>query len=206
VDGVNFSIDVIPQGFLALMSIGALEILTGLLLWGWHRKTRPVGADSISPKENVRRNMVVLAWLLALALVVFLSAGVLVHQDAPWYQSINPDESRLPPAFQAIVFICYPAYIVIGGAIYLYMKTYLPGMLTEVRWFLLVAVVAPFMFLPYYDAAIFDQRMTLIEGLYLAAYWLTLVLWLAVGIAPLVAKSIGAIIGSLAGRSGPQHH
>lgn len=136
---------------------------------------------------------------MALVFFVFLAAGVLIQYDAAWFQSIHPDENRLPPTFFTIFFICYPAYVALGGAIYLYMKTRLPDMLAAVRWYLLIAVAAPFAFLPYYDSAIFDQKLTLAEGLYLAAYWLIFFLWLAAGITPLIVHSFKSIIESLTG-------
>ena len=180
---------------LELVGAGALVAVTGVAIWLVLWMTRPQNGAELDRSQLLWRHLAVLAWLIIFVSVVFLAAGVLVHQDAAWFQSINPDENRLPPTFYTIVFFCYPAYIAIGGAIYLYMKTRLPDMLAAVRWSLLIAVVVPFWFLPYYDSAIFDQHLTLSEGLYLAAYWGTMLLWLAFGMAPLVVATVAAMIG-----------
>jgi predicted MFS family arabinose efflux permease len=179
---------------------GAFVAVLGLAIWLWLWITRPQTDGELENSERLRRHLAVLAWLMALVFFVFLAAGVLIQYDAAWFQSIHPDENRLPPTFFTIFFICYPAYVALGGAIYLYMKTRLPDMLASIRWPLLIAVAAPFAFLPYYDSAIFDQNLTLAEGSYLAAYWLIFFLWLAAGIAPLIVYSFRAIVGSLAGR------
>ena len=185
-------------GLPCLAGLGAAILLAGAVLWGWIWRSRPPAPEQASRETALLRHAALLGWLAALVAVVFLSAGVLVHQDAPWYQSIDPNENRAPPALYAIVFLCYPAYLAIGGAIYLHLRTRLPRMLRAVRWYLLVAVAAPFAFLPHLDAGLADQRLTLGEGLYLAAYWAVLALWLAGGIGPLVAKSGGAVIGLIA--------
>ena len=186
---------------LGLAAAGALEAAIGVAIWLWLWMTRPSSEPEPDRSERLRRHLAVLAWLTLLVFFAFLAAGVLIQYDAAWFQSINPNENRLPPTFYTIFFICYPAYIAIGGAIYLYLKTRLPGMLAAVRWSLLIAVAAPFAFLPYYDAAIFDQHLTIAEGLYLAAYWLIFFLWLAAGIAPLVVQSFSAIFGAITGPS-----
>jgi len=184
----------------AVSATGALLAVLGIAVWLWLWMTRPQNDGDLEDSVRLRRHLAVLAWLAALVFFVFLAAGVLIQYDAAWFQTIHPDENRLPPTFFTIFFVCYPAYIVLGGAIYLYMKTRLPDMLASVRWSLLIAVAAPFAFLPYYDAAIFDQRLTLSEGLYLTAYWLIFFLWLVAGVAPLMVHSFRAIAGSLAGR------
>jgi methane/ammonia monooxygenase subunit C len=180
---------------LGLASAGALVALMGAAIWLVLWMTRPPNDAELDRSQRLWRHLAVLAWLIIFVSVVFLAAGVLVHQDAAWYQTADPGEQRLPPAFRTIVFLCYPAYTAIGGALYLYLKTRLPGLLASLRWPLFVAVGAPFLFLPASDPAIFDQRLTLSEGLYLAAYWGTMFLWLAFGMAPLVITTTAAMIG-----------
>ena len=185
---------------LNVVSAGALVAAAGVAIWLWLWMTRPLNDAKLDRSQQLRRHLAVLAWLMIFVFFVVLAAGVLIQYDAAWFQSINPNENRLPPTFYTIVFFCYPAYVAIGGAIYLYMKTRLPGMLAAVRWSLLIAVVVPFTFLPYYDSAIFDQQLTLSEGLYLTAYWGLMFLWLAIGIAPIVVRTFAAMFWIIGGR------
>ncbi len=168
-----------------LVTIFLIETGAGLWLWTWLAAKGSASESSLSPKGRSRLYLYVFLLLLLLVLAVTLG-GILSHFDRPWYaiRGVTNGGWVLSPAHYLIFLICYPAYIFLGGAIHILLKNWLPDLLLELKWPLVISVAVPFSFIPAIDGNLLDQNLTTAESFYITIYWVANLVWIIFGIVP----------------------
>ncbi|WP_460036245.1 methane monooxygenase/ammonia monooxygenase subunit C, partial [Methylothermus subterraneus] len=102
-----------------------LEVTTAALLWGYLWKTRDRNLDALAPREELRRNMTHLIWLVAYAWALYWGASYFTEQDGTWHQTIVRD-TDFTPSHIIEFYLSYPIYIITGYASMIYAHTRLP--------------------------------------------------------------------------------
>jgi len=132
----------------------AIEIVYLILAWYIYTTIKRTYVDPrrLAAMGQIKRHVVLMTWLMVFVLFVFVSGGVLAHQDTAWHQ-VSMATGEQMPARTIIYAIFYPAYLLLGGSIWLYAKTRLSEDVFDKR--LKIALVCmtltPFMFLPGQD-------------------------------------------------------
>jgi len=113
------------------------------LLW----KNRGSSLATLAPREELRRNMTHLVWLMAYAWAFYWGASFFTEQDATWHQTVVRD-TDFTPSHIIVFYLSYPVYIITGFSAFLYAKTRLPYFAKGLSVPYLLAVVGPFTILP----------------------------------------------------------
>lgn len=113
------------------------------LLW----KTRDCRLVALAPREELRRNITHLVWLMAYAWALYWGMSFFTEQDATWHQTVVRD-TDFTPSHIIVFYLSYPIYIITGLGAFLYARTRLPYFAKGLSVPYLLAVVGPFTILP----------------------------------------------------------
>lgn len=111
------------------------------------RKNRENSLATLAPREELRRNMTHLVWLMAYAWAFYWGASFFTEQDATWHQTVVRD-TDFTPSHIIVFYFSYPIYIITGFSAFMYAKTRLPYFAKGVSLPYLLSVVGPFTILP----------------------------------------------------------
>ena len=117
----------------------------GVMAYLW--KTRDRNLAAITPREEMRRYFVLMAWLTAYATAVYWGASFFTEQDGTWHQTVVRD-TDFTPSHILEFYLSYPIYIIMGCGAFMYAKTRLPYYAKGYSVPFLLFVVGPFMIFP----------------------------------------------------------
>ncbi|MEW5008653.1 MAG: methane monooxygenase/ammonia monooxygenase subunit C [Cycloclasticus sp.] len=159
-----------------------IELLYLALAWYIYKtlKRTEVDITRLAPMGEIKRSVALMCWLMVFVLVVFVSGGVLAHQDTAWHQ-ISAGSEQVMPARMIIYAIFYPAYCLLGGSIWLYAKTRVSADVFNKNFkiALICITVAPFMFLPGQDPEMMTWSADWWNITYRTIYGLVNLLWIS---------------------------
>jgi methane/ammonia monooxygenase subunit C len=143
-----------------LAAIGQLSI--PLVLW----LTRDRNLAQISPREELRRYLVLFATLIAMTFTQFVSItfGTI---DAAWHQVVVRDTS-LTPSHIVLFFGIVPLFTCFGLGAFFYSFTRIPQFAQRLSVAMLLAVTAPFLVLPSVAYNEWGHAYWLMEELFIA--------------------------------------
>nr|BAL55376.1 particulate methane monooxygenase [uncultured Gammaproteobacteria bacterium] len=180
-----------------------LEVTTAALLWGYLWKTRDRNLDALAPREELRRNMTHLIWLVAYAWALYWGASYFTEQDGTWHQTIVRD-TDFTPSHIIEFYLSYPIYIITGYASMIYAHTRLPYFDYRKKGLslpYLITVVGPFMILPNVGLNEWGHTFWFMEELFVAPlhYGFVFFGWFALSIMGLLLQ-VFASFANLMGR------
>jgi methane/ammonia monooxygenase subunit C len=117
----------------------------GLILYLW--KTRDRDLANLQPREEMRRWMVLLCWILIYSVAIYWGYSFFGEQDATWHQSVMRD-TDFTPSNIVEYYLSYPIYIIMGCGFFIYGKTRIP--ILSQKWYIAVVIlfVGPLMSFP----------------------------------------------------------
>lgn len=124
-----------------------LEILGFFGLMGYLWKTRDRDLANVAPREEMRRYMVLLAWLAMYASALYWGASYFTEQDGTWHQTVIRD-TDFTPSHIIEFYLSYPIYIIMGCGGFMYAKTRLPYFAKGFSVAYLILFIGPFMIFP----------------------------------------------------------
>jgi len=180
---------------ISLMAFLKAELIITVTVWGvlLSYKGR---RERIDGDAHVKRHLVLIVFILGQVFMGFFAGGILVHQDASWYQVVH-ESSEVMPSQAVILLICYPLYLFFGGGAYIYARTRLFKFTRNKAIPFLVLTFAPFSFLPYYEASMLMINRDIADLVYVLAYWLLSLSWVAIGVMYILFKSSQEILKGL---------
>jgi methane/ammonia monooxygenase subunit C len=125
-----------------------VELISFLALVGWMWKTRDKDVANVQPREEMRRIMNLLCWILIYGVAIYWGASYFTEQDGTWHMTVIRD-TDFTPSHIIEFYMSYPMYIVIGVGGFMYARTRLPTFACKgwsVAYVLLF--VGPFMIFP----------------------------------------------------------
>ena len=180
---------------IALMTFLKAELIIIVTVWGI-LLTFKEPQEIVDGDAHVKRHLVLIVFIVGQVFMGFFAGGILVHQDASWYQVLH-DSAEVMPSQAVILLICYPLYLFFGGGAYLYARTRLFRFTRNKAIPFLVLTFAPFSFLPYYDASMLMVNRDVADLAYVLVYWLLSVSWVAIGVGYILFKSSQEILKGL---------
>ncbi|XSG85051.1 MAG: bacterial ammonia monooxygenase, subunit AmoC [Methylohalobius sp. ZOD2] len=180
-----------------------LEVVTASVLWGYLWKSRDRNLDALAPREELRRNMTHLIWLVAYAWAIYWGASYFTEQDGTWHQTIVRD-TDFTPSHIIEFYLSYPIYIITGFASMIYAHTRLPYFNYQKKGLsvaYLITVVGPFMILPNVGLNEWGHTFWFMEELFVAPlhYGFVFFGWMALSILGLLLQ-VFASFANLIGR------
>lgn len=180
-----------------------LEVTTAALLWGYLWRTRDRNLDALAPREELRRNITHLIWLVAYAWAIYWGASYFTEQDGTWHQTIVRD-TDFTPSHIIEFYLSYPIYIITGYAAMIYAHTRLPYFDYRKKGLslpYLITVVGPFMILPNVGLNEWGHTFWFMEELFVAPlhYGFVFFGWFALSILGLLLQ-VFASFANLIGR------
>ena len=124
-----------------------LETIAFFGLMGYLWKTRDRDLANVAPREELRRYMVLLAWLAMYGSALYWGASFFTEQDGTWHQTVIRD-TDFTPSHIIEFYLSYPIYIIMGCGGFMYAKTRLPYFAKGYSVAYLVLFVGPFMIFP----------------------------------------------------------
>jgi methane/ammonia monooxygenase subunit C len=140
-------------------------------LWSWLWLTRDRHLDQLRPKEELRRYVSFILFLLVYAFAVYWAGSFFAEQDASWHQTVVRDTS-FTPSHIVLFYGTMPFYVLFGVGSFLYAMTRLPKFAARISIPLLLAVLGPFMILPNLAYNEWGHAFWLMEEIFTAAlHW-----------------------------------
>ena len=124
-----------------------LETLAFFGLMGYLWKTRDRDIAHVKPREELRRYMVLLAWLGMYGSALYWGASFFTEQDGTWHQTVIRD-TDFTPSHIIEFYMSYPIYIIMGCGGFMYAKTRLPYFAKGYSVAYLILFIGPFMIFP----------------------------------------------------------
>lgn len=115
-------------------------------LWGHLWLTRDRNLEALPPKDELRRWFALTMWISIYTFAVYWAGSYFAEQDNSWHQVVLRD-TPFTANHIVVFYFCFPMYIMLGGAAWLYARTRLPQYAREVSLPLTLAVFGPFMIL-----------------------------------------------------------
>ncbi len=181
-----------------------VEVLVAGALWGYLWRSRPRDLDQIrGTREELRRNLTHVIWLVAYAYAIYWGASYFTEQDGTWHQTIVRD-TDFTPSHIIEFYGSYPVYIITGFSAFIYAHTRLPYFDYTKRGLslpYLISVVGPFMIVPNVGLNEWGHTFWFMEELFVAPlhYGFVFFGWFALGILGLLLQQF-ASCASLLGK------
>jgi len=164
------------------IDIIGIELFYLALSWYIYKtlKRTEIDLKRLAPMGEMKRNVSLMCWLMVFVVTVFVSGGILAHQDTAWHQIAAGSDQQMP-ARMIIYAIFYPAYLVLGGSIWLYAKTRISADVFNKKFkiALVCITLAPFMFLPGQDPEMMTWSSDWWNITYRSLYGLVNLLWIS---------------------------
>lgn len=193
-DLMTYAVNAEYQG-VSLIDVFAGELVIILTVWIVLLTYKGEQVDA-NNRDYINRFLVLILFILGQVFMGFFAGGLLVHQDAAWYQ-VAHESDEVMPSLAVIFMVCYPMYLFFGGSAYLYSKTRLAKFTEHKLVYFLVLTFAPLAFLPYYDADLLKTNREAFDFLYVIAYWLLSISWMLYGVIFLLFKIAREILKGL---------
>ncbi len=88
-----------------------LELISGIGLAGYLWKTRDRNIDAVQPREEMRRLVVLVQWLVVYAIAIYWGASFFTEQDGTWHMTVIRD-TDFTPSHIIEFYMSYPIYSV----------------------------------------------------------------------------------------------
>ncbi|GEO42668.1 hypothetical protein SAE02_68160 [Skermanella aerolata] len=124
-----------------------LEGLAFFGLMGYLWKTRDREVNKVEPREELRRHMTLLTWLVMYASALYWGASFFTEQDGTWHQTVVRD-TDFTPSHIIEFYLSYPIYIIMGCGAFMYAKTRIPMFANGYSVAFLILFIGPFMIFP----------------------------------------------------------
>jgi methane/ammonia monooxygenase subunit C len=125
-----------------------LEFASFLGIVGYLWKTRDRDLANVAPREELRRFIYLLGWILVYGVAIYWGASYFTEQDGTWHQTVIRD-TDFTPSHIIEFYMSYPIYIIVGVGGFMYARTRLPIFGTKgfsIAYLLLF--IGPFMIFP----------------------------------------------------------
>ena len=159
-----------------------IEVFYLGLIWFIYKKLKhtTIGLDRLAPMGEIKRCITLMLWLMFFVVIVFVSGGILAHQDTAWHQ-VSLGTGGEMPARLIIYAIFYPAYLIMGGSIWMYAKTRIREDVFNKRFkiALICITLTPFMFLPGQDTEMMTWSSDWWNITYRSIYGLMNLVWIS---------------------------
>jgi methane/ammonia monooxygenase subunit C len=167
----------------------------GAALWELLWKTRDHNVVTLTPREELRRNMTHLIWLAAYAWAFYWGVSFFTEQDATWHQTVVRDTDFTPNHIVAF-YLSYPVYIITGWGAFLYAKTRLPFFAKGYSIPYLMTVVGPFTILPNVGYNEWGHTFWFMEEIFTAPlhYGFVVFAWFALSIGGVLLQVFASIL------------
>lgn len=167
----------------------------GAALWELLWKTRDHRMVILTPREELRRNLVHLLWLAAYAWAFYWGVSFFTEQDATWHQTVVRD-TDFTPSHIVVFYLSYPVYIITGGGAFLYGRTRLPFFAKGLSIPYLMFVVGPFTILPNVGYNEWGHTFWFMEEIFAAPlhYGFVVFGWFALSIAGVLLQVFASIL------------
>jgi methane/ammonia monooxygenase subunit C len=161
------------------------------LLW----KTRDQAVVTLTPREELRRNMIHMIWLAAYGFAFYWGTSFFTEQDATWHQTVVRD-TDFTPNHIIVFYFSYPVYIITGWGAFLYAKTRLPYFAKGLSVPYLFSVVGPFTLLPNVGYNEWGHTFWFMEEVFVAPlhYGFVVFAWFALSICGVLLQVFASIL------------
>lgn len=172
----------------------ALERVKGPALKELLRKKQNRSLVVLTPREELRRNMIHLIWLAAYAWAFYWGISFFTEQDATWHQTVVRD-TDFTPSHIVVFYLSYPIYIITGMSAFLYAKTRVPYFAKGLSIPYLMLIVGPFTILPNVGLNEWGHTFWFMEEIFVAPlHWGFVVLsWFALSITGVLLQAFASI-------------
>ena len=160
------------------------------LLW----KSRDAAFVTLAPREELRRNMTHLLWLMAYAWAIYWGNSFFTEQDGTWHQTVVRD-TDFTPSHIVVFYLSYPIYIITGFGAFLYARTRLPYFAKGLSVPYLLAVIGPFTILPNVGLNEWGHTFWFMEEVFVAPlhYGFVVFGWFALAICGVLSQVFSSI-------------
>ena len=171
-----------------------LELVSGMALAGYLWKTRTRDFATVTPREEMRRIVTLVQWLVVYAVAIYWGASFFTEQDGTWHMTVIRD-TDFTPSHIIEFYLSYPIYIITGTASFMYAKTRLPTYKEGLHLMYLIAVIGPFMILPNVGLNEWGHTFWFMEELFVAPlhYGFVFFGWAALAVMGVVNTEVMAI-------------
>ncbi|ATQ66668.1 MULTISPECIES: bacterial ammonia monooxygenase, subunit AmoC [Methylosinus] len=185
-----------------------LELVSGLALAGWLWKTRDRNVDAVAPREELRRHVVLVEWLVVYAVAIYWGASFFTEQDGTWHMTVIRD-TDFTPSHIIEFYMSYPIYSIMAVGAFFYAKTRIPYFAHGFSLAFLIVAIGPFMIIPNVGLNEWGHTFWFMEELFVAPLhwgfvffgWMALgvfgvVLQILMGVKRLIGKDcVAALVG-----------
>lgn len=146
--GMDSTNPIFDQVWIGLMRWNLALISTGwAVTWAAIWLTRDRNLQDLKPREELRRYLIMVLFILVYAVAVWFGASFFAEQDASWHQVVVRDTS-FTPSHIVLFYGAMPLYVLFGVGSFLYGMTRLPRFASQFSVPFILAVVGPFLILP----------------------------------------------------------
>jgi methane/ammonia monooxygenase subunit C len=126
-----------------------IPLLFGLcfITWGWLWLTRERNMSRIEPREEMRRHVNLVLWILIYTFTFYWTGSFFAEGDGVWHQTVVRDTS-FTPSHNVLFYACIPMYMFFGVGGFLYGMTRIPQFARGVSIAYVLAVLGPALILP----------------------------------------------------------
>jgi methane/ammonia monooxygenase subunit C len=134
--------------WMGLMYVNLGALTAGWVgLWSYLWFTRDRHLDRLHPRDELRRYINLILWLLVYAFIFYFAGSFFAEEDASWHQTVVRDTS-FTPSHIVLFYGTMPLYVMVGVGTFLYATTRLPKFATSVSIPLVLVVFGPALILP----------------------------------------------------------
>lgn len=126
-----------------------LPVLFGacFVVWGYLWATRDKDLGNVTPREEIRRHINLVLWILTYTFTIYWIGSYYAEQDGMWHQTVLRD-TVFTPNHIVLFYACIPIYLMFGVGGFLYAMTRIPSFSRGVSIAYVFAVLGPALILP----------------------------------------------------------
>jgi methane/ammonia monooxygenase subunit C len=160
-----------------------LELVSGLALAGYLWKTRTRDFSNLTPREEMRRLVVEVQWLVLYGIAIYWGASFFTEQDGTWHMTVIRD-TDFTPSHIIEFYLSYPIYSILAIGCFFYAKTRLPYFAKGYSVAYLIVAIGPFMIIPNVGLNEWGHTFWFMEELFVAPLHWGFVFfgWMALGV------------------------
>ena len=179
-----------------------LELVSGLGLAGYLWKTRDRNVDAVSPREEMRRLVVLVQWLVVYGIAIYWGASFFTEQDGTWHMTVIRD-TDFTPSHIIEFYMSYPIYSILAVGCFFHAKTRIPYFSKGYSLAYLIVSIGPFMIIPNVGLNEWGHTFWFMEELFVAPLHWGFVFfgWMALGVFGVVLQILGRV-HALVGKEG----
>jgi len=172
-----------------------LEFLAFCGICGYLWKTRDRNIEAVAPREEMRRLLALIGWLLVYAFTVYWGASYFTEQDGTWHQTVIRD-TDFTPSHILEFYLSYPIYIIAGCGAFMYARTRIPMFSKNISVAFLMFVAGPFMIFPNIGLNEWGHTFWFMEELFTAPLHWGFVFfgWFALAVFGVTLQVLGRVI------------